>query len=64
MPVELWHSDRRLYLNAKGKVVEADDDKRVELLVEQGGVLPLDDARKYGLVDKDGVTIVPTPKEK
>lgn len=44
-----WTSDRRLYLNAAGQVVEADDPSRVSLLVAQGAALPADVAQRYGL---------------
>lgn len=43
-------SDRRLYLDAEGKVVEADDPSRAQLLVSKGGEIPMEDARRYGLV--------------
>lgn len=50
MASNLWTSDRRLYLDKDGKVVEADDPTRQSLLVAQGGTIPLADAEKYGLV--------------
>lgn len=43
-------SDRRLYLDAEGNVVEANDPKKRTLLVGKGGELPMEDARRYGLV--------------
>lgn len=43
-------SDRRLYVDANDKVVEADDPSRVKLLVGKGGEIPMEDARRYGLV--------------
>lgn len=50
MPATMWTAPRRLYLDDAGNVVEADDPKRVSLLVAQGGVLPLDRAEQLGLV--------------
>jgi hypothetical protein len=49
----MYTADRRLYLNAEGKVVEADDPTRASLLVGQGGTLPLDQAQRLGLVDAE-----------
>lgn len=46
----LWTSDRRLYLNNEGEVVEADDPTRVELLIGIGGTLPIADASALGLM--------------
>jgi hypothetical protein len=45
-------SDRRLYLDANGQVVEADDPNRASLLVSEGGELPMEDARRYGLLNE------------
>lgn len=45
-------SDRRLYLDANDQVVEADDPNRVKLLVGKGGEIPMEDARRYGLVNE------------
>jgi hypothetical protein len=45
-------SDRRLYLDAEGKVVEADNPSRAQLLVSKGGEIPMEDARRYGLVEE------------
>ena len=50
MASNLWTSDRRLYLDKDGKVVEADDPTRQSLLVAAGGTIPLADAERYGLV--------------
>lgn len=50
MATNLWTADRRLYLNAEGKVVEADDPTRQSLLVAQGGTIPLADAERLGIV--------------
>ena len=49
-----YTADRRLSLDASGNVVEADDPSRVTLLVAKGGTLPMEDARRYGLVDDEG----------
>lgn len=45
-----WKSDRRLYVDAGDRVVEADDPNRAKLLVNKGGHLPMEEARRYGLV--------------
>jgi hypothetical protein len=45
-----WTSDRRLYLDSQGKVVEASDPKRRSLLVSAGGRLPMARAQQLGLV--------------
>lgn len=50
MASNLWTSDRRLYLNADGAVVEADDPSRVSLLVAAGGTIPLADAERLGII--------------
>lgn len=42
-------SDKRLYLDADGNVVAADNPKRAKLLVAEGGVLSQEQAEKYGL---------------
>lgn len=47
-------SDRRLYLDADGNVVEATDPTKTTLLVGVGGKLTEDQARQYGLLgDED-----------
>lgn len=46
-------SDRRLYLDAEGNVVEQSDPKKVKLLVGKGGELPMAEARQYGLVQDE-----------
>jgi hypothetical protein len=46
----MWTSDRRLCLTRDGKVVEDGDPESFELLVGEGGVLPLDRAQNLGLV--------------
>jgi hypothetical protein len=43
-------SDRRLYLDADGNVVEAGDPAAATLLVGEGGNLPLARAEELGLV--------------
>jgi hypothetical protein len=48
----MWTSDRRLYRDAEGNVVEATDPSKQSLLVGKGGTLPLDQARELGLVDE------------
>lgn len=51
MADNMYTADRRLYQDADGNVVEADDPKRVKLLVGVGGQIPLADAERYGLVE-------------
>lgn len=50
MASNLWTSDRRIYLDAAGAAVEADDPTRVSLLVAAGGTIPLTEAERLGLV--------------
>ena len=47
----VWTSDRRLYLDLVGGVVEEDDPDRAWLLVVEGGTLDMARARELGLVD-------------
>lgn len=49
MPNDNYTADRRLYLDKEGNLVEADDPKKNELLVAEGGTLSAEDAAKYGL---------------
>lgn len=44
-----YTSNERLYLDADGKVVKADDPNRVSLLVAEGGVLDAATAKQYNL---------------
>lgn len=46
-----WTADRRLYLDVEGNVVEADDPARVQLLVAEGGHLPVEEAERLGLLE-------------
>lgn len=46
---EVWTADRRLYLDKDGKVVEADDPNRTELLAAEGVEVPAARARELGL---------------
>lgn len=50
MSVGIWVSDRRLYLDAGGQVVEEGDPTRASLLVPVGGKLPMARALELGLV--------------
>lgn len=50
MATNLWTSDRRLYLDAAGHVVEATDPSRATLLVAAGQSLPLAQAEALGLL--------------
>ena len=45
-----WQSDRRLYLDATGNVVESSDPNKASLLVHKGGTIPMEQARRLGLV--------------
>jgi len=45
-------SDRRLYLDADGKVVQEDDPNAATLLVGPGGELPEERARALGLLSE------------
>jgi len=45
-------ADRRLYLDADGKVVEEGDPNKRYLLVPAGGMLPEARARELGLLDE------------
>lgn len=47
----MYTSPERLYLNAAGQVVKADDPSRLTLLVAAGGSIPLAVAQRYGLGD-------------
>lgn len=44
-----WTADRRLYLDAEGNVVEADDPKRATLLVGKGGRLTKEQVEEHGI---------------
>jgi hypothetical protein len=55
MAKNTWTADRRLYLDASGKVVEADNPARASLLVAQGGELLMDEAVRLGLVTEPAV---------
>ena len=46
-------SDRRLYLDAQGAVVERGDPNAVSLLVGEGGTVPAARARELGLVNEE-----------
>lgn len=46
-------ADRRLYLNARGEVVEAKSPDAHTLLVAEGGVVPAKRARELGLVSEE-----------
>ncbi len=50
MPTALWTADRRIYLDAAGRAVEAKDPRRVTLLVAEGGQIPLEQAQALGLL--------------
>lgn len=50
MPKAMWTSDRRLFLTADGRAVEASDPTKARLLVSAGGQIPLAQAEALGLV--------------
>ncbi len=58
----IWTSDRRLYLDAAGKVVEADDPTRATLLVNAGGAIPIERAEALGLVNAPAAEPQPAPE--
>lgn len=58
----MYVSPRRLYLDRDGKVVEADDPARVQLLVKAGGTLPEDEAQRYGLIEAPEEKAITKPK--
>lgn len=64
MASNLWTSDRRLYLDKDGKVVEANDPTKQRLLVAQGGTIPLEDAERYGLITVTPAIVAPVEKAK
>lgn len=51
MAAQTYTADRRLYLDANGVVVEADDPNRATLLVQAGGTLPHARAVELGLLE-------------
>lgn len=53
-----WTSPRRLYLDAGGEVVEANDRRRVSLLVGAGGSILQSLAVKLGLVGEPVAEVV------
>lgn len=59
MAESMYTSDRRLYLNDKDEVVEANDPSRVTLLVGVGGQIPLADAGRYGLTGEQAKAKAP-----
>lgn len=48
--IKMWTSDRRLYLDAAGSVVEHDNPTKVSLLVGAGCQMPYVEAEKLGLI--------------
>lgn len=55
--------DRRLYLNAEGKVVEDGDKSAAFLLGAEGATISYDRALEVGLIDEDGKTVAPKTAE-
>lgn len=64
MASNMWTADRRLYLNAEGQAVEADDPTRIKLLVAAGGSIPMADAERYGLITVQPAVVTPAEKAK
>jgi hypothetical protein len=65
MPLEssaVYISDKRLYLDKAGAVVGEKDPTRVELLINEGGKLPIAQAQKYGLLSEAEMKAV-APRE-
>lgn len=62
MATQIWTSDRRLYLDKAGAVVEAADPTKATLLVPAGGTLPLEQARALGLVAEPAPAAEPKGK--
>ena len=61
----VWTSDRRLYLDAAGTVVEEGDPASATLLVIEGGTLDMARARELGLVDAaEGKQVAAPPATK
>lgn len=60
----MWTSNRRLYLDKDGQVVEDGDPAAVELLAGAWDRIPLQQAQDLGLADTDGNTIEPKSKKK
>jgi hypothetical protein len=46
----LWTSPERLYVNAAGEIVKADDPSRVKLVCAAGARIPMSEAVRLGLV--------------
>jgi hypothetical protein len=55
--VTMWAADRRLYLDKDGNVVEADDPRRVQLLVPAGGTISLEQAQRLGLTAQADMSV-------
>lgn len=53
MATQTWTADRRVYLDAQGRAVEATDPTRRTLLIRQGGQIPLAQAAALGLISAD-----------
>ncbi len=61
----MYTSDRELYLDDKGNVVEADDPNRLTLIASKGGKIPMEDARRHGLIADPGEAAQPaTPPQR
>lgn len=57
-------SDKRLYLNDKGEVVEDKDASAVKLLVAAGGVVPYTQAMELGLMSEEDARRASMPNER
>ena len=63
----MWTANRRIYLDKRGRAVEEGDEHAVTLLAGAWDRIPMEQAIKLGLVDKDGNTVDPkdrAPKAK
>lgn len=54
----MYVSPARICVTADGALVDEDDQRAVRLLVAAGGELPVEEARRYGLVED-----APEPEE-
>lgn len=57
VPTKQYVSTERLFINARGRVVKADDPTARTLLVGEGGYISAEDAQRYGLLDQPGPAV-------
>jgi hypothetical protein len=53
IPMGMYTATERLYLDADGKVVKADDPARRSLLINTGQTMPEEQARELGLIEDE-----------